>query len=175
MNAVEALKAYFPDAEGRVGPYGLLVGLAYLDENPKTEPERRVAVLELLDVLDPLAKTLTDEQLEQLCEVVISFFKFGTTLLMPHVVDAKEKAEHVELTLGVRNAARERRLVRIKDEATQIWADDPQLRVGGVAAMVHEHLTREGVEGLPKIEAIRKAIRAIAPPQAKKSGRPRHK
>jgi hypothetical protein len=177
MNALEALRAYFPDAEGlaQTGPYGLLVGLAYMDENPATEPERREALNALLDALDPLVKTLTGEQLEHLCGVTMEFFKLGVTLLAPHVEGAKEKALLWERTLGPFNATRAALQARARAEAVRIWeADtDRRLRTGKVAAMVHDTLTREGVTGLPTVERVREWIGTIAPGYAKKRGRPK--
>ncbi|MGF6395042.1 hypothetical protein [Pseudomonas plecoglossicida] len=177
MNALEALNAYFPDHEGPLGPYGLLVGLAYLEENPATEPERREALLELLDAIAPLAKTLTDEQLEHLCEVTIGFFKLGVTLLMPHVVDAKKAAQAFQRTLGVLNADRAALQARARAEAARIWEAyaAQKYRLGEVATMVIEYLEGEGFKPLPKDEAVQGWIRDLAPEYAKKPGRPKNR
>jgi hypothetical protein len=175
MNALEAMKTYFPNAEGPVGPYGLLVGLAYLEENPATEPGRREELMELLDSIAPLAKTLTDEQLEQLTKVIVCFFKLGATLVVPHIVDKKKAEQVFQRSLGPLNAAKAATQNRARTLASEAWQADAEqeYRLSEVAAMVKGSLEHEGFTELPKLPSIKDWIKHVAPAYARKAGRPR--
>jgi hypothetical protein len=173
VNALEALKAYFPDTKGLVGPYGLLVGLAYLEENPATEPSRREELMALLDSIAPLAKTLTDEQREQLTNVIVCFFKLGATLVVPHIVDKKKAEQVFQRSLGPVNAAKATVQDRARTLASEVWqADtDQEFRLKDMAGLVKDVLKREGREDLPSLERIKKWIKPVAPAYASNPGR----
>ncbi|WP_223506701.1 hypothetical protein [Pseudomonas sp. GL-RE-29] len=175
MNALEAMKAYFPNAEGPVGPYGLLVGLAYLEENPATEPGRREELMTLLDSIAPLAKTLTDEQLDQLTKVIVCFFRLGATMVVPHIVDKKKVEQVFQRSLGPLNAAKANVQDRARTLAYEVWQADTEqeYRLSEVAAMVKDSLKREGFTALPKLPSINAWIKPTAPAYASKPGRPR--
>lgn len=175
MNALEAMKAYFPNAEGPVGPYGLLVGLAYLEENPATEPGRREELMALLDSIEPLAKTLTDEQREQLTNVIVCFFKLGATLVAPHIVDKKKAKQVFQRSLGPLNAAKADAQDRARALASEAWQADTEqeYRLKDMAGLVEDVLKREDCENLPSLEQIKKWIKPVAPEYARKAGRPR--
>ncbi|MDR7286372.1 hypothetical protein J2X84_005236 [Pseudomonas corrugata] len=175
MNALEALEAYFPDSKGLVGPYGLLVGLAYLEENPATEPGRREALMALLDSIAPLTKTLTDEQREQLTNVIVCFFKLGATLVVPHIVDKKKAEQVFQRSLGPLNAAKADAQFRARALASEAWQTDTEqeFRLKDMAELVKDVLKREGCENLPSRDQIKEWIKPVAPEYARKAGRPR--
>jgi tRNA nucleotidyltransferase/poly(A) polymerase len=175
MNALEALKVYFPNTEGPVGPYGLLVGLAYLEENPATEPHRREVLMALIDSIAPLAETLTDEQLERLTNVIVGFFKLGATLVVPHVVDKKKEEQVFRRSLGPLNAAKATAQDCARTLASEIWqADaDQEYRLKDMAGLVEDVLKRKGCKELPSLERIKEWIKPVAPAYARKGGRPR--
>jgi hypothetical protein len=175
VNALEALEAYFPNTKGLVGPYGLLVGLAYLEENPATEPGRREELMALLDSIAPLAKTLTDEQLEQLTKVIDCFFKLGATLVTPHIVDKKKVKQVFERSLGPLNTAKATVKDHARTLASEVWQanTEQEYRLKDMARLVVDVLKREGYEDLPSLEQIKKWIKPVAPPHASKGGRPR--
>ncbi|WP_433740052.1 hypothetical protein [Pseudomonas putida] len=175
MNALEALEAYFPETKGLVGPYGLLVGLAYLEENAATEPGRREQLMELLDSIAPLANTLTDEQLEQLTKVIVCFFRLGATLVVPHIVDKKKAEQVFQRSLGPLNAAKTIAQNRARTLASEAWQADTEqeYRLSEVAAMVKGSLEHEGFTQLPKLPSIKDWIKPTAPAYARKGGRPR--
>lgn len=174
MNALEALKAYFPNADGPVGPYGLLVGLAYLEENPATEPHRREALMALLDAIAPLAKTQTDEQLEQLTQVIAGFFQLGAALVVPHIADKKKAEQVFQRSLGPVNAAKANAQDRARALASEAWQADSEqeYRLKDMARLVEGVLKREGYENLPSLERIKVWITPVAPAYARKGGRP---
>lgn len=176
MNALEALEAYFPETKGCGEPYGLLVGLAYLEENPATEPGRREELMALLDSIAPLAKTLTDKQLEQLTKVIVCFFKLGATLVVPHIVDKKKAEQVFQRSLGPINAAKATAQDRARTLASEAWQADTEqeYRLSEVAAMVKDSLEHEGFTDLPKLPSIKDWIKLTAPTYARKGGRPRN-
>lgn len=174
MNAIEALKVYFPNAEGLVGPYGLLVGLAYLEENPATEAGRREAVMALIDSIAPLSETLSDDQLEQLKEVIICFFMFGSTLIVPHIVDKKKKEQVYERSIGTINASKAAAKDRAKAIAAEVWQADTanEYRLLDMAKVVKNELEREAFNDLPELNRIKEWLKPVAPEYARKGGRP---